>query len=82
MKHKIITILPFYAEEMASDELPSPLTEMMQDSPEVVHVKEDPDPSIKHVVEESQKAAYTGRRMMGITLSPTHRPTVIPYSWR
>jgi hypothetical protein len=62
-------LLPFYAEEA---------------SPEVVHIPEDPGvPLIQKVVEESQKGAYIGRRIMGILLPVAHRPTVTtPYSWR
>lgn len=65
-------LLPFYCAESQDQD------------PEVVYIGEDrePDPSVKEIVEESQKEAYTGRRIMGIILPVAHRPTVVPYSWR
>lgn len=59
-------LLPFYGAEEAQDP---------------TH-KDSSDPSIKKVVEESQKEAFKGRRILGILLPTTHRPTVVPYSWR
>jgi hypothetical protein len=71
-------LLPFYAEEAESD-------------PEVVHIREDAkvaDPSIEVVVRRSQKEQYKHRRILGVNLpangpaTGSHRPTVVPYSWR
>jgi hypothetical protein len=63
------------------NELPSPMTEMMQDDPEEVYIPEAVDESIAVVVANAQ-ANVSSRRMMGVVLSETHRPTVVPYSWR
>lgn len=65
----------------AASELPSPLTEMMQDAPEVVYIPEAVDESIAVVVRNAQ-ANVSERRMMGVVLPLTHRPTVVPYAWR
>jgi hypothetical protein len=63
------------------NELPSPMTEMMQDDPEEVYIPEVVDESIALIVRNAQANVST-RRMLGVVLSDTHRPTVVPYSWR
>jgi hypothetical protein len=65
----------------AASELPSPLNELMQDGPESVFIPEKIDTSIALIVANAQ-ATVSHRRMMGVVLSKTHRPTVVPYSWQ
>lgn len=65
----------------AASELPSPMTEMMQGAPEAVYIPEEVDESIALVVANAQANTST-RRMLGIVLPLTHRPTVTPYAWR